>query len=442
MTSCRTSFAPAWKKPRPTGALSDISQALLWSLSARRSARSSGMAVRSGLSPLLNCPRATWKPSKRGQTSREFARSGSNRLLKNDFGEGVGDGVVRLGRLLEMGRLELQIAVPKTGTGIYHEKIGVFFDSSGDYVAFTGSSNESRNAFQNNRECIDVYPVWGDPKRAARKRTHFEDLWDRNDKGVDVFSFPDAAQKKILRICDEHQADKPHRPGEDQKWRHQDEALDTFIAAERGVLNMATGTGKTRTALKILTALFDRDEIDTVIVCTDGNDLLDQWYGELLGVRKDIEQDIRVYRHYRSAKEIQDFALEPKDAFLLVSRKPVASALRGLGKAQSQRTFLIHDEVHGLGSPGNRARLSGLSDDIRFRLGLSATPEREYDQEGNEFIEEHIGLVLMTFGLKEAIERGILAPFNYFYLPFELTYDDRERISSIYRRRRAREAAG
>ena len=48
----------------------------------------------------------------------------------------------------------------------------------------------------------------------------------------------------------------------------------------------------------------------------------------------------------------------------------------------------------------------------------------------------------MTFGIKEAIERGILAPFDYYPLSFRLTDDDRERLKAIYSRRKAREAAG
>jgi superfamily II DNA or RNA helicase/HKD family nuclease len=381
------------------------------------------------------------KAIENGAVRQDICVQRLERIIETEFADGIGDGVARLARLLEIGRLEIQIAVPKTGRGIYHEKIGLFIDGD-DYVAFTGSSNESRMAFENNRECVDVYPSWDSTVRAARKRAHFEALWDRTDKGVEVYSFPEAAQKKLLRVVGEWEAGRRQKQQQSKKWRHQDEALEKFLAAERGVLNMATGTGKTRTALKILQALVERDEIDTVIVCTDGNDLLDQWYGELLSVRKTAGRDLRVFRHYRDAKEAQGFTLDPRNAILLVAREPVASALRQLSKAQARRTLLIHDEVHGLGSPGNRSRLAGLSDDVRFRLGLSATPEREYDQEGNAFIENHIGPVLMTFGLREAIERGILAPFNYYPLPFELTDADRERIAAIYRRRKAREAAG
>lgn len=362
-------------------------------------------------------------------------------IIDTEFADGVGDGVSRLARLLEMDRLEIRIAIPKTGTGIYHEKIGVFIDAQ-DFVTFTGSSNESRNAFEHNRECIDVYASWDTPDRATRKRSHFEALWNGQDLGVDVYTFPEAARKKLLRAWKERTSTRESPQPNAQKWRHQDEAREKFLRAERGVLNMATGTGKTRTALGILKTLFEKDLIDTAIICTDGTDLLNQWFAELLITRKEIDRDIRVFRHFNVHKDSQEFSLNPKNANLLCSREPVAAALRKLTPAQGSRTLLIHDEVHGLGSPGNRIRLAGLSDHIRFRLGLSATPDREYDADGNTFIAQHIGPLLMTFGLKEAIERGILAPFNYYPLPFHLTDDDREQIKSIYSRSKAREAAG
>ena len=380
------------------------------------------------------------KAIENGAPKRDICAQRLEETIEDEFADGVGDGTARLARLLEMGRLEIQIAVPTAGTGIYHEKIGLFFDDS-DFVAFTGSSNESRNAFENNRECMDVYPSWESTARAERKRAHFEALWDHTDEGVEVYSFPEAAQKKLLRVCGEWEAGRRHQQ-ENTPWRHQDEALATFLASERGVLNMATGTGKTRTALKIMQSLFNRNDIDTVIICTDGNDLLDQWYDQILPARKVAGRDLRIFRQYKSIRQLQDFSLDPESAILLVAREPAASALRSITGPQGERTLLIHDEVHGLGSPGNRDNLAGLSDNIRFRLGLSATPERTYDQEGNDFIYGHIGPVLMTFGLREAIERGILAPFNYYPLAYELTDVDRERMATVYRKRKAREAAG
>lgn len=362
-------------------------------------------------------------------------------IIESEFADGIGDGSARLARLLEMDRLEIQIAVPKLGTGIYHEKIGLFIDGS-DFIAFTGSSNESRNAFENNRECVDVYTSWNSASRAQRKRAHFEALWNRTDHGVEVFSFPEAAARKLLRVCGEWEAGRRRQRQKEKKWRHQIEALTRFLDKERGVLEMATGTGKTRTALRIMQALFEAGAIETVIVCTDGNDLLDQWYREIIAVRKKVGSDLRVFRQYKEIRELQGFTLEPLNSLLLVAREPVASALRQLGQAQGYRTLLVHDEVHGLGSPGNRKRLLGRSEHVRFRLGLSATPEREYDEEGNEFIEGHIGPVIMTFGLDEAIRRGILAPFNYYPLAFKPTSEDRKRVAAVHRRRKAREQSG
>ena len=360
-------------------------------------------------------------------------------IIEEEFADGVGDGVTRLAHLLEMNRLEIRIAVPKSGTGIYHEKIGLFFDNE-DFVAFSGSSNESRRAYENNRECIDVYTSWNSATRAKRKRLHFESLWNCTDKGVEVFGFSDAVRRKLVKVCRNRERAQIRYVAEDERWRHQDEATRAFLTAERGVLNMATGTGKTHTALKIVYALYERGRIDTVIVSTDGNDLLDQWYAELLGVRKDI--GAKVFRHYKSSHEVEDYMLEPKNGILLLSRQPLALALRRLPAEVGHRTLLIHDEVHGLGSPANRKRLSGLSDVIRFRLGLSATPEREYDEEGNRFLLEHIGPELIKFELDDAIRREILAPFNYFPLPYELTAEDRQRVRDVYKRKAARAADG
>ncbi|MEU6254258.1 DEAD/DEAH box helicase family protein [Streptomyces sp. NPDC047043] len=381
----------------------------------------------------------------RGASKETVCAERLQQIVEEEFADGIGDGVARLSRLLELGRLEIRIAVPRHGTGIYHEKIGLFFDANHDYVAFSGSSNESRNAFEHNRECLDVYTAWGSPVRAQRKRNHFEQVWAGTDVGVEVYSFPDAAKQKLLQA---YRARAGAQQSRHDKWRHQEEALRTFLAARRGVLNMATGTGKTRTALKITKALFEAGEIDNVIVAMDGTDLLDQWHNELLSARRQLGRVPHVYRDYDLHKELQEFSLSTQERILLVSRRgderrdPLASALRQLDNRSAQRTLLIHDEVHRLGSPGTRQRLSGLSDPVRYRLGLSATPDREYDQEGNTFIEEHIGPVLMSFELGDAIERGILAPFEYYPLPYDLTQQDRERMRDVYRKQAARAASG
>ena len=385
----------------------------------------------------------------RGTSKRDVCGARLDAILDEQFADGVGDGVTRLGLLLELGRLDIRIAVPKTGTGIYHEKIGIFLGDD-EYVAFTGSSNESRHALENNRECVDVYTSWESPTRARSKRAHFAAIWDGTDQGVDVYEFPEAVRRKLIRVCRTREAKPRVQRKEVHLWPHQQRALDVFLQVERGVLNMATGTGKTRTAIAIIRALFMRSDIDTVIVTMDGTDLLNQWHVDLLRLRNSLPKPPEVYRDYDDRKEVQSFSLDNKNAVLLVSRQggrsrdPLSSAIRSLSTREAARTMLIHDEVHRLGSPATRERLKGLAEPIRYRLGLSATPERDYDQEGNAFIAEHIGeeITECSFGLDDAIRGGILAPFRYFALTYALSDGDRERISAVFRKRAARREAG
>jgi superfamily II DNA or RNA helicase len=86
--------------------------------------------------------------------------------------------------------------------------------------------------------------------------------------------------------------------------------------------------------------------------------------------------------------------------------------------------------------------LRGLHQKIAYRLGLSATPVREYDEEGTGFICAEMGPVRFTFGLKEAIERGILVEFDYVPLSYSLSLDDRARLKAVYNKKAARDREG
>ena len=208
-----------------------------------------------------------------------------------------------------------------------------------------------------------------------------------------LFRSPEAARRKILNLrSGKRPYSTSNRVREKHgkytkatgKWQHQNEAVDRFLQEEHGVLEMTTGTGKTRTALRICKRLIESQQIDTVIVSTYGNDLLDQWYPKLLDLTSILSRDFSVYRHYGRHRESMRFLLDPTEKFLLASRKNLPPVLRDFSAEQSAETLLIHDEIHGLGSPANRENLAGLSDNIRYRLGLSATPERAYDEEGTK----------------------------------------------------------
>lgn len=366
--------------------------------------------------------------------------------LLSEIAEGLraplGKGTQLLTTLLAAGRLSIQIALPLRGGGIYHEKLGVFVDSVHDYLVFCGSSNESRQAFEGNYECIDVYRSWNDVARAAAKRAHFEALWSGRAPGVVTLEFPEAARRALLQ---RHASETKRGLCRDVfagLWPHQKDAVQEFLNMKRGVLEMATGTGKTRTALAIATHLLGTSQVDSLIVAADGNDLLNQWYRQLLVLARDVGGNFPVLRQYASHHERDHFLLRPKRSALLTSRENLAPTLRNLSRDQRMRTFLVHDEVHRLGSVGNRMALSGLSDAIPFRLGLSATPEREYDADGNTFIEADVGPIIKRFDLSDAIRKGVLAPFNYHPIEYLPSDEDRARLSDVYRRAAAKKAVG
>jgi superfamily II DNA or RNA helicase/HKD family nuclease len=379
-----------------------------------------------------------------GMNKQEVCENRIASIIEEEFQEGIGSGVSKLVKLLEIGRLEIKIALPKTGRGIYHEKVGLFFDKADNFLAFSGSANESTNAFENNYECIEVFTSWNEKSRAEKKREHFESLWSEINEDVLVFEFSEALKKKIINISKNYEKRKPFGAGKvndvDNKWVHQEKAVDIFLQKERGLLNMATGTGKTRTSLKILKALYEQDKIDTIIVSTFGNSLLNQWYIEVLNLRKYIK--LRIYRHFAKHKEKQRYINQSRDSILIISNAQLASVLKKLSEEQGRKTFLIYDEVHRLGAPQNIQTLEGHSGHIRYVLGLSATPDREYDEKGNKFIEEHVGETLMNFELKDAIRKNILAPFEYISLSYRASEEDKVKIKSVHSQKAKRAKDG
>ena len=341
--------------------------------------------------------------------------------------------------LLATDQMEIRFAFPThiDGEGIFHEKMGIFEFPWGNKIAFTGSANETSFGYTQNFESIDVFRDWvkEDVVRVKIKTDQFISSWEGKTPGLKVMKISQDAMDKIRKIA-------PRTRPVLNKWRHQDEAVDIFIEKERGILEMATGTGKTRTALGICKKLQEKGCVNTIIVTTDGTDLLKQWYKHLLSLANEMADNYIIYRHFEKYHEIEKFKLNPSKKILLVSRQSLHRALKNYDLEFGRKTILVHDEVHNLGSIGNQSKLKGLSDNIRYRLGLSATPEREYDETGNIFIEKHLGPVIYKFDLGDAIKRGILVPFKYYPISYRLTREDKEKIKRIYAKKAASEAEG
>ena len=348
-------------------------------------------------------------------------------------------------------RLEVRFAFPThvEESGLFHEKIGVFDLPGGNQVAFTGSANETLGGHRVNYESIDVYRSWisGEEERVQTKVEQFEEAWNGYASGLEVEApTPEVVERLISRAprkLPTRQAssiEKKHN--EDHRWRHQEKALAIFVNETAGVLEMATGTGKTRTTLKILNQLIPNGAIESAIVATDGIDLLDQWRIELDAWVLETGHPWLILSHFHRNKELGEFALNPNKAILVISREQLHRVLQRIPPNRRKRMIIVHDEVHGLGSPGHISSLSGEHEMFGWRLGLSATPEREYDEAGNKFIAEEIGSTIYQFPLEKAIRRGVLSGFDYQVLDYELTASDRGRLAKVFKKEAARKREG
>ena len=342
--------------------------------------------------------------------------------------------------------LEFRIAIPGGELdGDFHDKFGIFRDAAKDAVAFHGSPNDSEKAFRN-YESISVFYSWIDGREATRvqkEQERFDLIWGNGDINLRVYELPDAVRRNLIEFTARSTRPYPaparsaYDRGGNARWEHQRAAATAFLKAKAGILEMATGTGKTRTALTIAEELHARGAITTAVVTAFGTDLLDQWHKEL--VRRTT---MPVFRAYERHHEAQSFLNDPDGAILLASRQSLADILPKLRASAYAKALLICDEVHGMGSPSLVSSLSGRLKPFAYRMGLSATPEREYDGEGNQFLREEIGPVVFEFGLKDAIEKGILCGFDYVELEYRFSDEDRAALAQAIRRYHAKARAG
>jgi superfamily II DNA or RNA helicase len=173
-----------------------------------------------------------------------------------------------------------------------------------------------------------------------------------------------------------------------------------------------------------------------------GNDLMEQWEQSLRTTLTSV-LGITLVRGFGGQREEERFLLSPKGKILLCSRQNLKHLVKQMGQMSGlPRMAIVHDEVHDLGSLGNRIGLEGHGALFVYRFGMSATPEREYDQEGNTFIERELGPVLFRYELEDAIKDRVLCPFDYFAIPYRLTADDKSDLKAVYTRKAAAEKEG
>ena len=224
---------------------------------------------------------------------------------------------------------------------------------------------------------------------------------------------------------------------------YQVEAINNwFDNGNFGIFEMATGTGKTFTALSAFKKLSDmHDKFLTVIACPQLH-LIDQWIKD---IKKFHDSDIVVFassNHKRLAnlKELKgDFSLGLTDkAVILTTHMSLSNEdLMKFIDEFKHPSLLIVDEVHGIGSS---KQVLGLNDSYDYRLGLSATPERWFDEEGTQFIYDFFGNVVFEFDIEDALEtvnpdtgETYLTPYYYHPIIIDLDNDEMDEYIDLSR---------
>lgn len=349
-----------------------------------------------------------------------------------------------LGWLIERGQLEIKLAAMRQsdGTvGIYHEKMGIFGDEGGNTVAFLGSANESKGGMRSNFESLVIFRSWVKAEAADAEgvAADFEALWKDRTPSLRVFGFPEAAREALIRLAaevpprehdpaapedeDEVESSVPRRlviPAEVKLRSYQEKAVMSWLRNDgRGILEMATGTGKTYTALAATARLQEHlagqmKPFLCVVVCPYQH-LVRQW-AEM--ARSFGAQPVLCYRSTSQWWELLVERLHaihtgaaPFAVAIVTNSTFCGQAFSELSSSFPAHTLLIADEAHNFGAEKGREALTGA---YRYRLALSATPERVYDEEGTAFLDDYFGGTIFSFGLQEAIETGALTPYEYF----------------------------
>lgn len=394
-----------------------------------------------------------------------------------------------LANLIESGVLNIKIAFTENGSsvGMYHEKLGLVEDSDGNKIAFSGSMNESENAFSKNYETVDVFCSWkseDEKSRVIQKEMAFAAIWGNFDEKLKVMHFPaiDAAiLEKYKRGSADFELDKKEfQPNKNVSYKtthknktdildvlavaepdsgevifegelffdfngkksprpHQIKAIENFKSNSfQTLLAMATGTGKTLTSLFCANELSKEIKLTSVLIIVPLKDLVDQWQkdiekcfsGDIIPIRsgldwKDKLSDLRLLKILKKNEQGKKLVIiTTYDSFCGNDEKILESL-------DLDSTLIIADEVHKFGAASYSKR---LPEKIKYRIGLSATPKRPYDEKGTKAIFDYFcpSENPYEFSIKNAIEADMLCHYEYHPTVVPLTdfeMEDYENIS-------------
>ena len=360
--------------------------------------------------------------------------------------------------LIREGRIEIKVALMKDA--LFHPKVWLF-EKCGDIIAVHGSSNVTYAGIRKNIEQIAISRSWQDPNQryiTDRLRYEFGRLWENKDDSCVVIAMPDAVRQRLLKtynsktpptedelkvlysralgVSEDPEIYKPSLlpdmefvvPDwlryEDGQFEHQGNAVAAWCSAGyHGVLEMATGSGKTITAMICAYHLYQKHKPLMIIVAAPYVPLIEQWCDEIAPFGLNPVNLTTAGSATKRARELQKLKRRLRNGLsdvetIVVSHDTLCTsefmaAINGFNCAR----LLIADEAHNLGRP---SFINDPPDFFEHRLGLSATPIRQYDEEGTEKLFGFLGPAVFRFTLEEAIGH-CLVEYDYYIHPVYLT---------------------
>lgn len=337
--------------------------------------------------------------------------------------------------------------------GLFHQKVGILQDSEGNELSFSGSINETAAAWVNNDEEFKVFKEWTDAcDYYIRDKKRFDEIWNGERANVKVFDLPNAVKYDIIRYSSDFDLEsislKKYRSIKFKNYNFKQDKSLFFYQAEalnkwkynnyQLLFEMATGTGKTRTAIAGIKFLNQSRKRLVTIISTPQNTLSKQWKDEVEGQHLSFDESVVVDGSVSKwdnvlLKLLLKNGAGMADHICLYTTHNTASSVKFTkiieqNLPSSTDVLFVGDETHWLGA---RKFQNALLPSYKYRIGLSATPSRWFDDLGTSKLIEYYGKDNFEFTIRDALTEynpitGKHFLVNYHYLISKVSLNEIE----------------
>lgn len=207
---------------------------------------------------------------------------------------------------------------------------------------------------------------------------------------------------------------------EPRAWQR--EAFDRWATDQQGIVSVVTGGGKTVFAELCLLSFFKETPNGQALIIVPTAALMDQWQASL---QEELGVDANQISMLGGGERPK------RDAPLTIAIVNSARRLGGVWGREDAPKLLVVDECHRLGSPENAKALKG---NYAATLGLSATPERQYDEGFDEYISPALGPIIYEYDYVRAFQDNVISPFALRNVQVTMLPDEQEKYDSLSRR--------